>query len=109
MQWVCRLPLAPVLQAAAVFGHHERNAVSSDAIVNQPANPFFVPEALHDADLPEGCCLQSTRSVCELICHGKQHNRYEVRAEMNDALVSYLLANEVYLLVQCPSSSFKRV
>lgn len=71
VEWICRLALAPVSQAAAILGHHKRDAVSSDAIINQPAYSLFVLKALHDADLPESCCLQSTYRVYELICHGE--------------------------------------
>lgn len=53
-----RLPLSPFSEAAFIPGHYQCCAITCDAKVMQLTHSWISSQALHDADLPESCCLQ---------------------------------------------------
>lgn len=75
---VAALPGPPVAQATGVLGHDQVDAVLVDAVVMQLAHPWDVPQAVHDANLCEGCQLQHGRhpSPKERKVHGIDQLRH---------------------------------
>ena len=54
------LPVPPFPQTAAVLGHHQHDAVTADAKVMYPADPWHLAQLLHDGNLLESRHLHST-------------------------------------------------